>query len=288
VTVYPLVGKHIAHFLAQTLFHTSDLFLKSADKRKKVTTFLNNACIHITEQVVFTEPYITHKNNHWTDHPDVHHAVAEIQSDTELKIHAAELKDKFMNHTQALIHGDLHTGSIMVTQEKTIMIDPEFAFYGPMGFDVGAIIGNFFLSFFCQDGLAKQDNIDKKRGEYKKWLVETSIQIWELFQKEFLELWNQKAGSGEGFNIIQSNQQQFQVLQSNFLEKLFEDTLGFMAMKMIRRIIGIAHVADLESIKDLPTRASCEVKALQFARKIAKDRKKGHYKSIRDVVKELN
>jgi 5-methylthioribose kinase len=37
---------------------------------------------------------------------------------------------------------------------------------------------------------------------------------------------------------------------------------------MIRRIIGIAHVEDLESINDTVLRARCETNALTFARDI--------------------
>jgi 5-methylthioribose kinase len=49
----------------------------------------------------------------------------------------------------------------MVTCESTQVIDPEFAFYGPMGFDVGAFLGNLILAFFSQDGHADQVN-DRK------------------------------------------------------------------------------------------------------------------------------
>ncbi len=62
--------------------------------------------------------------------------------------------DRFCERSQALLHADLHTGSIMVTQTSTQCIDPEFGFYGPMGFDVGAFLGNLALSFFSQDGHA--------------------------------------------------------------------------------------------------------------------------------------
>jgi len=51
----------------------------------------------------------------------------------------------------------------MVTRESTQVIDPEFAFYGPMGFDVGAFLGNLILAFFAQDGHADQTN-DRKVG----------------------------------------------------------------------------------------------------------------------------
>lgn len=50
------------------------------------------------------------------------------------------------------MHGDLHTGSLMVTNDTTYAIDPEFGYYGPMGFDVGKIIANILLMFLAIDG----------------------------------------------------------------------------------------------------------------------------------------
>ena len=35
----------------------------------------------------------------------------------------------------------------MANKEETYVIDPEFAFFGPIGFDVGAFIGNLFLAY---------------------------------------------------------------------------------------------------------------------------------------------
>lgn len=70
---------------------------------------------------------------------------------------------RFCERSQALIHGDLHTGSVMVTQDSTQVIDPEFAFYGPMGFDIGAYIGNLVLAFFSQEGHANEGNDRKVR-----------------------------------------------------------------------------------------------------------------------------
>ena len=32
-------------------------------------------------------------------------------------------------------------------QEGTKVIDPEFAFYGPMGYDIGNVIGNLFFAW---------------------------------------------------------------------------------------------------------------------------------------------
>ena len=85
---------------------------------------------------------------------------------------------RFCERAQALIHGDLHTGSVMVTQDSTQVIDPEFAFYGPMGFDIGAFLGNLILAFFAQDGHANQEN-DRKVGS--SLFVDMQILFWFSF-----------------------------------------------------------------------------------------------------------
>lgn len=46
----------------------------------------------------------------------------------------------------------------MVTQDSTKCIDSEFGFYGPMGFDVGAFLGNLMLAYISQDGHATSQN----------------------------------------------------------------------------------------------------------------------------------
>lgn len=150
----------------------------------------------LTEQVVFSDPYKVSQYNRCTS-PYLDRDAEAVREDNVLKLEVAELKSMYYNfivvfyfyfcfyktwqlycfqclmilksclssrfceRAQALIHGDLHTGSVMVTHESTQVIDPEFAFYGPMGFDIGAFIGNLILAFFAQDGHADQVN-DRK------------------------------------------------------------------------------------------------------------------------------
>jgi 5-methylthioribose kinase len=51
-----------------------------------------------------------------------------------------------------------------------------------------------------------------------------------------------------------------------YMSRLWTDTVGFAAAKMIRRILGLAHNIDLEKIKDERMRATCEARALTLAR----------------------
>jgi 5-methylthioribose kinase len=53
-------------------------------------------------------------DNHWSS-PYLDEDAKAVREDNQLKMEIAELKSKFSEKTQALIHGDLHTGSVMET-----------------------------------------------------------------------------------------------------------------------------------------------------------------------------
>ena len=50
------------------------------------------------------------------------------------------------------------------------------------------------------------------------------------------------------------------------MARLFGDTVGFSAAKIIRRILGLAHNIDFELIEDPKQRAICEARSLRLAR----------------------
>jgi 5-methylthioribose kinase len=267
-TVYPKLASHIAEFMAQTLFKTSDLFLDAASKKKWVALFCENIELcKITEDLVFTDPYRIAKLNRWTS-PQLDDIAATFRQDHELKVAAQRLKLKFLSSAEALIHGDLHSGSIMATPEETKIIDAEFAFFGPMGFDIGAVIGNLLLAFFAQDG---HESARGARDEYRAWLLQTVQDVWREFADRFLTLWRaQQAGDAYHVSLFddEPSQAALETERQRYLRQLFFDTVGFAGVKMIRRILGLAHVEDLESIKDSETRSRCEQNALQLGREL--------------------
>ena len=151
-TLYPRFVGDIATFLARTLFFSSDLALPAARKKEGIAAFAgNHALCKITEDLIFTDPYRVAEQNRWTQ-PWLDATAAAFREDLDLHVAISRLKLKFLNAPEALIHGDLHTGSIMVTESSTVVIDPEFAFYGPMGFDIGAVIGNLLMAYLASAG----------------------------------------------------------------------------------------------------------------------------------------
>lgn len=193
----------------------------------------------------------------WTK-PQLDEFALAIRTDKALKSAIGALKDKFLHYTQALIHGDLHTGSMMVTENTTYMIDPEFAYYGPMGFDVGAVLANLLLAYYSQRGHSNGE-------EYGEWILQQIVAIWESFHAKFLALWTEENLQGEAIKLPIYGDMLVET-KEEYMRKLFLDSCGFTGAKMLRRIVGIAHVEDLKSIADDDVRADCEKRALLLAR----------------------
>jgi len=94
--------------------------------------------------------------------------VKRIYADDELRSEIMFFKDLYMTKTEALIHNDLHTGSIMVDENTTKVIDPEFAFYGPMAHDIGTYFANLVIAYAAQEA----HRIDgKERNLYRQWIL---------------------------------------------------------------------------------------------------------------------
>lgn len=267
--VYPRFAEDVSTFLAQTLFHSSDLALTAAEKKAMIAGFAgNDALCKITEDLIFTEPYMLAENNRWTT-PWLDSYAASFRADARLKIAVSRLKLKFMSQPQALLHGDLHTGSIMATETDTRVIDPEFAFVGPMGFDIGAVIANLLINYFSQDG---HEPTPGARDAYRAWVLETTAGVWKSFETKFLALWRGEAAQGDGYpRALFDDAPLAAALEAErgaFMARLFEETVGFAAAKMIRRILGLAHNIDLDWIEPPERRAACEARCLTLAREM--------------------
>lgn len=260
---YPRLAKDMGEFLGRTLFLSSDLALSSAAKKAKVAVFCGNtAMCNLSHDVIFTDPYAGSKHNHHTS-PQLDDVASALLGDAEAKVAVSQLKAKFMTDTQALLHGDLHTGSVMVTEAQTKVIDPEFGFFGPMGFDVGAYVANLLLAFFAHHarGLADAAN-------YRKWLLGQIVETWEVFQKTFEDLWTGGSHKGDVYSPVffAGDERAFAHARQAYLAAVLRDTVQFAGAKMIRRIVGVAHVEDLGGIADAEARARCERAAVALGR----------------------
>ncbi len=282
---YPRLANHLGEYVARACFFTSDLARPFERKLENMALFAGNeALVRISVDLIFTDPYCESPRNRHTS-PQLDTLVARLRADADLKVAAARFGQKFLNDAQALVHGDLHSGSVMVSETDSRVIDPEFAFYGPIGFDLGAFFGNLLLSWYSQPGHASAAD---DRAAYRDWILEQTCIFWDSFRTRFLALWAD-AARGDAFPARMFARTEdaaaLQAARAAFLDTLFADMLGFAACKMIRRILGFAHVIDFESIRNPALRAACEAGALSMARLLLTQPQQ--FRSMSDVVEAV-
>ena len=271
----PELPNKLGCFLARTLFRGSDLCTDTKLRKADLALFADNVALcDITESLVFSDPYYDAKLNRHTS-PQLDDIVAQLRADRDLKVAAQRLKHIFTNMSETLIHGDLHTGSVMVTDHNVRVIDPEFAFYGPMAFDVGMLLANLWMSYFSQRGHAGA----KPRDSMRSFLLKTIVEIWQNFRAEFSKLWHsERTGILYQRQLFEDQNDALGSAQAldQFLNGIWVDMLGFAGVEMHRRILGLAHNADFELIADPDLRAACETKALKLGRHLVVNRAQIH------------
>lgn len=256
---FPQFAEDITTFMVNTLLLTSDVVMEHKTKKELVKSFINPELCEITEDLVYTEPFMDHPRNDVFP-PTRAFAEAELWADKELLLETAKLKFEFMQNAQSLLHGDLHTGSIFVKKDSTKVIDPEFAFYGPAGYDVGNIIANLIFAYIHTDAMLAEE---VRKEEHKNWLAKSIEEIIDMFKVKFLDAWKEKAtevaSRYEGFD-------QF------YLEGIIKDTSAVTGLELCRRTLGIAHVKDITTIQPEEKRARAEKLCLAAGKRFILER----------------
>lgn len=157
-------AKSMGEYIARTLFATSIFGAGAEAHYKGIARAINPELCLITEDLVFTEPYFPADRNSYLPENEVD--AKAIIADTAMALEMGELKYKFMTSAEALLHGDLHTGSVMVKSDasgneiSTRAFDSEFSFYGPIGFDIGACFANFYIALARATALGRMEHAD--------------------------------------------------------------------------------------------------------------------------------
>lgn len=226
----PDTSARIGEFVAQFSFATSDFGMESADRKALIAASVSPELCKITEDVVLSEPYIEHEHNHW--HEGLGDLAAEFRADARLRTEVADLRHTFMTSAQALLHGDLHTGSVMVGEREGAPVvrvfDPEFSFVGPIGYDLGLYWANVLVSEERARALGTlSDHADQLRLS------------WEAFEAEFRRLWPTRVDTFFDDAYL-----------DRFLRRIWTESVGYAGTEIIRRIIGFAHLTDLTTLAD--------------------------------------
>lgn len=244
--IFPKFADHITTFMANTLLLTTDVVLNHKEKKRLVGEFINPDLCEISEDLVYTEPYNDRLGRNPVFPPNLEFVRKELYGDRALALEAAKLKFEFMNNAQALIHGDLHTGSIFINKEHTFVFDPEFAFFGPIGYDVGNIVANMCFAWANADATMPPGS---EKDAYAAWVESAITEIPDLFVRKFSALFRERAADpmAETPGFFEW-----------YLGTVLADTAGVCGLELNRRTVGMATVKDLITIPDADKRKRAE------------------------------
>ena len=235
--IFPNFADNISEFLSRTLLLTTDLFMNKFEKKKNVKEFINPELCDISECLVFTEPYDNNRNRNIITTGNEEFVENMLYKNEDLHFAILKLREKFMNYSQSLIHGDLHSGSIFINEKGIKIIDPEFSFYGPMAYDIGNVIGNLYFplyraKFFMEDS--------KKKEEFINWLEKCILDIPILFSKKCKLLWEKYSDD----KLLKNRK-----FRDYYIENIVKDSLAYAGTEIIRRTVGDAKVLELTNLE---------------------------------------
>lgn len=257
--VFSHFSENVSTFLADTLLPTTDLVMKRGEKKERVKLFTNPELCDISEDLVFTEPYNDYKKQNVIPKENLEYVKAMLYDDEELKGEVGVLRDQFMNHAQSLVHGDLHSGSIFANEDGIKVIDPEFAFYGPMGYDIGNVIGNLFFSW------VNKYYVNPGDLNFLTWIEKTIEETIDLFLAKIAAKYD---------NIVEFDFYRIPSFKEKYIRDILADSIGYAGTEIIRRVVGDAKVVEVTSVTEMEKRIPMERALIEIGICFIKNRDK--------------
>lgn len=279
-------AENAASFLADAVFATSDLFLSPEEKKKRVSAFINPELCAISETLVFSEPYCNGKNRNRITPGNESFIQKMLYNDEALKAEVASLREIFMNKAEALIHGDLHTGSIFIGSSAGIpidtnttpdrnatsepcmkIIDPEFAFYGPIGYDLGNIIANLYCAWMYAAFTRKKFSAADAFDNFIERIAATIEALPQLFTAKALKRYKTVPLSDPLYNERYIRRR---------LAEILADAYGFAGTEIIRRAAGDTKTAEFDAMGQDTRRITMERIIIKTACRLIKQRRQAN------------
>lgn len=228
------VAEAVGQYCAAVILGTSDVL--SPSRRRKVLRrdFVYSKLCLVTEELIFTAPYLNAPSNRYD--PEIDGAAEALRHDRALHSAAAEMCFSFKTRDEALIHVDLHRGSVMTKPGDTRVIGLEFAFFGPCGFHPGMLLANLALTRLAHDAAGNR--------AFSAVVDQYALEYWDALAEEVKRLWNPS-----------------EPWHARFSSQFLRDASRFAGMEIIRRVVGLAHAKDIDSLAQ-PARAVAQYRAI--------------------------
>jgi 5-methylthioribose kinase len=235
--LHPYAPRALGTYVGAVGFATSVFGTDGPERRRLIAEATNPELSEITEDLVFSEPYVDHEHNGWLEAND--DDVRDLRADRAFVREIGLAKQRFQESTQSLMHGDLHTGSVFVRADSADgesgsvrAFDSEFGTYGPTGFDLGAVWGNLLIA-------AARAFVLGRAGDAER-LLALPVDLVTAFEDEYTRRWPDRVDARVyGDEVLEAT-----------LRRIRSDAAIYGAAKAVRRIVGFSKVADIQTLPE--------------------------------------
>jgi 5-methylthioribose kinase len=256
--LHPYAAAQLGTYVGAVGFATSVFGHDGPERRRAIGDATNPELSEITEDLVFSEPYVDHEHNGWLAAND--DDVRALRADRAFVREIGLAKQRFQESTQSLMHGDLHTGSVFVRADSADgeagsvrAFDSEFGTYGPTGFDLGAVWANLLIAAARARVLGREADAER--------LLALPVELIDAFEAEFTRRWPDRVDARVYTDDV----------RDATLACIRSDAAIYAAAKAVRRIVGFSKVSDILTLPE-PEQAVAARLVLQAARRIGVER----------------
>ena len=264
----PNLGSEVGCFLARSSFYTSEYYLPRGEFRKMQSRFENTELRQVMEDGIFLDRF-------GTDHSEeLYHdweRFRKISDDPSCQTNRLTLRRKFMTHSDCLIHSDFHTSNVFLSDAGIKMLDFEFSFMGPFGYDLGYFAGSI-LAAYCA-ACFKDYPSEQERKQCKAYLLSTIKMLFDSYNTIFTECWKKDAKKEY------QNQDGFLKI---ILKEMLQDAAGYTAITNWCRTTDRLGLPEYDVIEDEESRRMAMTMAVLIAHQMLLGRER--FETIDDVI----
>ncbi len=215
------IGKEIGEYLALEYFYSS-LFTLSIQRKKTMESYFSNKRMRqLTEDYILSDPFEDSPNNNIDS--EIRPIISKLWDNAAACSRARELLFKFVTNKECLISGDFHPGNVFVGDKGCVFFDFDFATWGPISYDIGAMLGNLIIAYkVCH---IYNPNKPYLKPQIKKLMVDM-MQSFHNGMKRMLDGWDEK-------------------VLSKMLLDIEKDAIGYAAATIAGRTYGYARFKEI-------------------------------------------
>lgn len=259
--LYENFPKQIGDFIARTGFYTSEIYMDALEHRDLQEAFVNSKMRQVFEIGLFLndmsafpnhEPRV---NNKEADPERIAMGEAAWQGE-DVQTELLKMRHLHMKKAECLVHGDLHTSNILVSNCGMKIIDQEYTYMGLASCDTGYLTGSLLYEYIRWFYVGDDD---EQRAAMRRGALNAIRGLLESYRDTYAACWDKDAKP-----IYRPHTQ----YRDELFKQFMREVCGSTGAQVFSRIGNLVPTPDFDDITDRHTANTCCRIALLAARQL--------------------